>query len=179
MNDSIFFHEDFYRQIELIPEENYFKTQSSLDNDMPSYYNLGLPILKTRNEHLIKTEDKKIDANDLLNSIREFANSYFPIVKTGYGSQIEIKKSTVAVGYERLAVFIENKDNIVKNVWICQSNNLPKNSLDYKIVDVLNILGMKFNFILIDWDEEAVIRLSSKRIIIDYLNDVFGFPIKH
>jgi len=65
-NLPIFYHEDFYRQIELVPEENYFASTRFI-HDLPpkdgSIY--GIKSMTTRPEQKIKLVDRMISFEEL------------------------------------------------------------------------------------------------------------------
>lgn len=177
MEDSIFYHEDFYRQIELMPEENYFKTRKDIDTNNVDYnIENGFIAIAERRPQKIKTEDLKIQFDSILGNLNKFIIKRYDIVKTGYSNTITIKENTIALGFERIALFFElTQLNIVKNIWLCQSVDLPRVSISNNLLNALAILGTTYNLILVDWNEELTIRLSSIETIKSYLENTFEF----
>lgn len=178
MEDSIFFHEDFYREIEVIPQENYFSIVASLlDNFNPNDEDInGFISITLREDQKIKTEDLNIQFSAIKQCLKEYVIKDFKIVKTGYSNTITIKKNTVALGFERIALFFElTSTSIVKNIWLCQSIDLPKISIGNNLFNALHILGKEFSLVLVDWNEEIAVRLSSSKAVTTYLKDNFAF----
>lgn len=178
MEHSIFFHEDFYREIELIPQANFFSIVSKLDSktNQDEQDNNGFISITVRKEQKIKTEDLNIQFVSVKKNLKEFIIDEFKIVKTGYSDTITIKKNTVAFGFERIAIFFElTPSNIVKNIWLCQSIDLPKISISNNLFNALHRLGIEYNLILVDWNEEVAVRLSSADAVQTYLKDNFAF----
>jgi hypothetical protein len=176
MNDAVYYHEDSYRQIELIPEKNYFKTLNDIDN-LPLVPNdqYGYAISIQRDEHLIKTESLKIpllEINDLLSPL---SLNFFQEVKTGYSNQYKIKRNTIAFGFERVGIFIESDEGIVVNIWLCLSPEFKQSKTSDNLLNALHLIGDKYGLVLIDWDEESVIRLSFIQSVKNHLQEVFGF----
>lgn len=178
MEPPIYYHEDFYRQIELMPEENYFKLLRDTENKSIPDSDYGFIKIKERNEYSIKTEDKQIKFKNVNDTLAPFIINYYCIVETGYGSHTELKINTVAFGFERIAIFIEkNKNDIIKNIWLCQSPLLPNDFSGRNLILALDKLGKEYGLILIDWDEEVAVRLTSLKSIHKYLTEAFGFNL--
>ncbi|ANH81285.1 hypothetical protein A8C56_10065 [Niabella ginsenosidivorans] len=177
MNNSIFFHEDFYRQIELIPEENYFGTRKDIDQNFiqeePSKY--GFINITERKEQAIKTEVLRIHMDIIENVLSPFTIKKFDTVITGYNKTEILKENIMALGFERFALFFETKLNIVNNIWMSQSADLPRETSNSKLLQALTILGKQFKLILVDWNEEIVVRLSSTTTLQHYLKENFAF----
>lgn len=175
MVDNIFFHEDYYRQIELVPEENYFKVLSLNETHMKEESFYGFNEIAIREDHLIKTSDLKIPLNEIKVLLNPLALSFFNSVSTGYSNNTRIKKDTIAFGFERIGVFVEFNSNIITNMWICQSQSFEQSQYSPRLLKALSILGTTYKLVLIDWDEEIVVRLANLNGAQKYLRDVFGF----
>jgi len=177
MEDSIFYHEDFYKQIELIPQENYFKALKDINDNSIDYEDKnGFVTIIERKEQKIKTEDLNIQFSSIQEKLEKFIIKKYDVVKTGYSNTITIKKNTIALGFERIALFFElTQADIVKNIWLCQSEILPKVSISNNLLNALTILGENNNLILLDWNAEVAIRLSSPKAIKSYLEENFSF----
>jgi|GEM_PF-2281628 len=178
MSDTVFFHEDYENQIELIPEQNYFRALLDLEN-LPAKDEIhyGFPNAIIRREHLVQITDLKICQDEFLKLLGAISINYFNKVSTGYGNSTQIKKNTVAFGFERLGIFVSFDAKIITNIWIClsplfiQSNHCPK------LLSALHILGSTYNLALIDWDEEIIVRLSNLATIKEYLINAFEYMI--
>lgn len=173
-----FYHEDFYRQIEIIPAENYFRAQRDLQayNSEEQDDQFGFTQMRERNEHKIETEQLNINIEILKNDLSPYVIEYFSKIRTGYSSTETVKLNTIALGFERLAIYFEyNNKDIIKHIWVWQSPDLPNSSKCDNLVTALLVLGIRYNLILIDWIEELIVRLSSKKNIQKYLTENFNF----
>lgn len=176
MNNTVFFHEDSYKQIELIPEQNYFKALNDIDK-LPSNSDAqyGYAVSVQRDKHLIQTESLKISLQEIISLLSPISLSFFQEVKTGYGNQYKIKEDTIAFGFERLGVFIEFNAEIVTNIWLGLSIEFKNSKTPNNLLDALHYMGDKYNLVLVDWDEESVVRLSFIQSIKNYLIETFEF----
>lgn len=178
MDDSIFYHEDFYKQIELVPEENYFKVILDINNNQQNYNSSehDFNAIKERGSQVIKTENLNIHIDSIKKALLPFTFNFFTNVTTGYGNSITKKQNTIALGFERIAIFFEfNHLGMVTNIWVTQSTVLPKISNPKNLQNALIVLGNHFKLILIDWNEETLIRLSSTVAVQHYLKETFAF----
>ena len=177
MEDSIFYHEDLYRQIELMPQENYFKILSVVnDRNLDYDYSSGFVSIKERSEQKIKIEDLSIKFSLVKDKLENFIIKEYNVVQTGYSDTITTKKNTLALGFERIAIFFElSNSGIIKNIWMCQSIYLPKVSISNNLFNALIILGKDYNLILVDWNEEIAVRLSFPKAAKVYLQNTFEF----
>jgi len=176
MTNTIFFHEDSYGQIEFMPEKNFFNVQKYIEN-LTTQDNslLGFQKITERDKPLLKLEDLKIPTEEIHSLLSQNSINYFPIVNTGFGNKSIIKESTVAFGFERLGVFVESNNSIVNNLWIGLSSKFQSSKSCINLLKTLQLLGEKYQLILIDWDEKVIIRLQNLNDVKQYLADVFGF----
>lgn len=72
------------------------------------------------------------------------------------------------------AIFFSSKDHLVKDIWFNYEDHLSLESDRLAISGLLNHLGEKYSFVLIDWYEKMVVDLSNKETILRYLNDMTG-----
>lgn len=177
MEHSIFFHEDFYRQIELIPQENYFAILNNSNyGDLDYEDSNGFISITERGEQKIRTEDLNIQFDWVKQKVEKFIIEKYDTVKIGYNNTVTIKENTVALGFDRIAMFFElTITGIIKNIWLCQSLDLPKFSISNNLFNSLVILGREYNLILVDWNEEVAIRLSVSNAVMTYLKENFAF----
>ena len=54
-------------------------------------------------------------------------------------------------------------------------HELPKTSVSDNLLNAMVTLGEYFNLILVDWNEEIAIRLSSVKAVKSYLKENFPF----
>lgn len=69
------------------------------------------------------------------------------------------------------AVFFNSENNTVKYIWFDYDDRLSEESDRLNTGKLLNLLGGKYSFILVDWYEKLVIDLSDKKAVIKYLDD--------
>jgi len=174
--NTIFYHEDYYKQIELIPENNFFSIHKELNNIQPANNSVnGYFQIIERNEATIRTESLALRIDPIAEELAPITLRFFERVTTGYGTSVSVKKNTIAFGFERIALFFEQLDSgIVKNIWLTQSTLLHKQSSCNNLFQALTILS-NYNLILVDWNEELVIRLSNPNAIRAYLQNAFLF----
>ena len=178
MNDSIFFHEDFYKQIELIPKQNYFVTNRII-NDLPDSEGseLGFLSCTIRPKHVINIIDKKIQVNDIKNTLEPLALSFHDKITSGYSTNRYDVVDTIAWGFETYGIFIEHNRNLVKSIWLCHTPAFSSNGSGCMLYNALFNLSIKFDLILVDWNEEIVVDTTNKKQLKRYLNQNLVFDI--
>lgn len=72
---------------------------------------------------------------------------------------------------ESYAILFSSENNIVKHIWLDHDDYLSTESDRNAIGRLLNCLGEKYSFILIDWYEKHIVDLSNKETILQFLND--------
>lgn len=179
MGTTIFFHEDFYRQIELIPEENFFATQKYIE-ELPkkegSIY--GFKGCVQRTEELIKITGRKIALVELNDLLLSESFIYSDQVKSGYGSSNSyVMENTVCWGFERYGIFAEHENNTVVSLWLCNSHLFKKDNSGQVLYSKLLLLGSKYQLILVDWNKELTVRISSPEHCRNYLANEMYFEI--
>ena len=176
----IIFHEDFYRQIELVPVENYFERNSFIENlpdNAASEY--GFEYCRARKEQPIKISERKIYLEPIKELFTPLASDYFTHVEAAYGSTVTYKKeNTVVWGFDRYGVFAEtDKDGIVESIYLCQNNKFFIDNNGDTLSKALFLLGQQYDLVLIDWNQEIIIRFYSKPEIEKYLVKILNFDV--
>lgn len=69
------------------------------------------------------------------------------------------------------AIFFSSENNIVTHIWFDYEDDFSIENDRLAISRLLNELGEKYSFVLIDWYDKQVIDLSNQEMIIQYLND--------
>lgn len=174
--EPIYYHEDFYRQIELIPEENYFSTNKYI-NDLPltegSKY--GIYNIVERKEQKVKTIDRNIPLSGIKKLLNPLSLFYSDQVQSGYSTAVYNVENTVVWGFERYGIFVECNDSYAKNIWLCNSAKFSKENTGKFLAKALKSIGEYYALILVDWNKELVVKLDSEQIILDYLNQNLAF----
>lgn len=172
----IYFHEDNYRQIELVPEENYFFTKSqivSFQSPKTSIY--GFSEIKVRKEQKIQLLERKISIHSLNEIINPISLSYSDQINTGYGQHVEKAKNIVVWGFEQYGIFIKLKQNIIEAIWLSDSIEFPQLKSCSRLSEAIFLVCQEYSLILVDWNKELICRAKRIVDIKDYLIENFSF----
>lgn len=168
---SIFYHEDDYRQIEIVPSDNIddLKTEAQKVNDFASNHfdGSGFTEIYVRKDNNTELKERKITPHDLEQKLVILGLDRIANVRTGYG-QTHQKSVTdcIAFGKDYSAVYYEYRDNVVQHIWFTNPGNINREQL----VHCLNSLGMQWKLVLQDWNHAMTVDLSNKQTITEYLN---------
>lgn len=167
-------HEDSYRQVELIPKENFFNLNTRIDKlEEKRKDNFGFYDIDVRTEISFSTSNLAITSKSILELLMTNALALFESISIGHGNNYPKKLNSKAFGYERLSLCVEFKNEILENIWL-DSHSVKIDFLEpYNLHKTLHSIGNKFNLCLVDWNEECVINLNNEAIIKDYLSDVY------
>lgn len=175
MLKTIFFHEDDYRQIEIIPAENYgfCKTQMGdierfADNHLVENGS-GYTDIFLRGENPVPLTEKNVSAIDLDRMLK----SVLPPIKkvyTGYGSFKTKCKHISAYGdHTGIVIFFDKKGEYVANIWIdlavCNESDI------HTTLNVLRTISGLGEFILADWSSDFVGQIDNTNTIREYLKE--------
>ncbi|WP_146603294.1 hypothetical protein [Flavobacterium aquaticum] len=138
--DETLLWEEEYLMIEIIPAINYeYLVDKNIDKSkaLSSYTKF-------------KTETLKIEIKEITEFLEKIGiNKYKKISYLGIGDiVINDCRNTIAYGYLGDTIFIEHKDDIVKNIWFVSNNRDTK--LNTEIVNLLNQIGSKYDLLLVD-----------------------------
>lgn len=171
---NIFFHEDDYCQIEIIPKENYDYCLVQCSNIEDFAINhmdengIGYTDIFVRedNEIPLSAVDLK---KDHLKLCMENIFPEFDRVETGYGSYSVEAKNICAYGFNKnVVVFFDYDENdIVQNIWlildIIEKNDITNTEkLIHKLSEIAGLL-------LVDWGWSEVYLLTDTEPIVQYL----------
>ena len=176
MEDSIFYHEDFYRQIELVPEENYFATGRFID-ELPSKEGSihGIKNITVRPEQKIKLLERKISIEEIRKILDPISLSYSENVKKGYGQSAWKDKNTVVWGFEQYGIFVKRSDIFVEAIWLCDFYLFPQDRIGRHLANAIYLISKTYNLILIDWNKEIICRINSEKDVKEYLSQNLSF----
>lgn len=168
-------HEDYIGQIEIIAEENYFSSlndNKSIDLDS----NGSFENINERKGPKIKLESLGIKVDDISDLLLPLAKSSITDVFSVYSNSKTKLINTRAFVFERISIYVEaNENGIVKRIYLYPSVMACKETHNAKLPNALNKIGITYNVVLVDWDEEIIVRLKSKNQVGNYLSSVFGF----
>lgn len=177
--DGVYFHEDFFRQVEFCPRENfeYLKLENKQVNEFSRIHSDGKGLftdIYVREENNQKNLfEKQILLTELDLVLINLGMQKIEKVYSGYSTYKEKCKNAIAYKFDQSEIFIFTENNFIKDFFVnrfrLNENQLVKNKLE----EILFTIGQKYDLILNDWDITEVIDLSDRRRIQKYLNDEF------
>jgi hypothetical protein len=177
ITDSVFFHEDNYCQIELLPIQNLLGKRNATDATKEQSEEIltdaGFIAISSRAEPRYPLNKLKISVTDFERVLKGYALFDIKNVYTGYSTQRLFKNNIHAVGFENYVLYHEFDNNIITKVWIDYNvfsdtlNGYPKN-----LQSVLLQLGFLYDLILVDWNELLTVVLKNKSALTNYIDEV-------
>lgn len=177
--NSVYFHEDFFRQVEFCPIENlnFLKKENIAIKYFSEDHSDGNGLftdIYVREENIPKLiYENKILTIELEHFLLDLGLSKINNVYTGYGSYKEKCKDTVAYVFDKIMIFVISKNEFVNDFFITGNRFHNDEDIKRKIEDVLYKIGIEYNLVLNDWDITEVINLSDKHEIKKYINEEF------
>ncbi len=174
--DSLFYHEDFYKQIELVPWKNYFATLRAIV-ELPHGpgSDAGFLNCSVRPEHPAKMSDEKITLDQVNGKLKPLALSYHDHIVSGYSTSTYEVLDTIAWGFERYGIFVESKGGIVAGLWLCQSPKFSTTNSGHALKEAIRELSSDFSLVLVDWNKEILVDTSKEQPLKNYLTEVLRF----
>lgn len=173
--NRLYFHEDLFCQVELLPFENFTDLEKENDKieDFAQKHSdgFGFKDIHVRGEQKIKTSDRKIHVNDFEKILLENGFQKYTDVYSGYSSYEELCTNTLGFELDYSVVYCDLENDLIKNIWI--DNFRFSNSSDKKdqLINVLFAIGEKWNLILNDWDLTQTFDLKEKDEIRKYISE--------
>ncbi len=170
---SIYFYEDDFQQIEIVPQENetHCINQAKDINSFADEHRSGegYSEIFLRSKNTVDTYDKGITISALESCISEVLFKYDEVY-TGYSPYRELCNSITAYGNdENVVLFCQTKDGIVEYIWltldIAKENDIV---IALNMFKSINNLG---SFILVDWNWSFIANLSHTEDIKSYLKN--------
>jgi hypothetical protein len=175
-HNSVFFHEDNYRQTELLPVQNLLTKQPELHSVLhhaeKNFTGDGFLSCSCREETAFPLSELQIDKKEFKALIKTGSLFYFDTVYTGYSTQRILKKDTRGFGFENYILYYEFSNDVIINCWLDYNpisedlNNYPE-----RLQNVLLKLGSAYGLILIDWNECQTVNLANKHALCDYMKE--------
>lgn len=174
MEQSLFFHEDDYCQVQLTVKENFTHLQKEAEEVLgfakEHFDSSGFTDMKIRSDMPFKLAERQIKINDIEPIIAKTDFTKISKVVTGYGqSYREELKLAHAHGKNGCAIFYNFKDNIVEHIWLDYNWGNSQNDKTY-LASCLIDLGQKWNLVLMDWNQLKLVDLTDSSAIQTYLN---------
>ena len=143
---SLFYHEDFFLQVEIVPNEN-----------------LVVGLTKTEK---IALNTRKILPAELEQVLNLLGLERVETVFTGYGSSYRnLHKNCVGYGNSLGAIYYTYHENVVQNIWLVNHGYVNATSLS----DCLEELGKRWNLSLNDWVLNQTVDLNDRLAVSQYL----------
>ena len=166
---TIFYHEDDFGQIEIIPNENFdelIKEARSVEDFSGKHFDGGgYTDVYVREDNGLKLEERKMQVSELNEILSKLPVDKHTIVTTGIRPDEMLSENTLGYGENYNGLFFDFKDGIVSNIWISGELNMN----DEKLISVLNEIGEKWSLLLMDWNSLELIDLKNKEQIKKYI----------
>lgn len=168
---TIFYHEDDFRQVEIVPGDNLANLKSEsekVDSFTKEHFDgSGFTDIYVRSdEDKTKLNHREINPNDLEKILSSMGLDRIPNVLSGYGENYREKhEACIAFGKDYCAVYYDYKDNVVQHIWFTNHWSMDRE----KLAAMLHDLGQKWNLLLQDWNLTVTIDLKDKNSIDHYL----------
>ncbi|WP_448699867.1 hypothetical protein ACFGVR_22270 [Mucilaginibacter sp. AW1-3] len=174
--NSVFFHEDNYCQIELLPVQNLLTRQFDTDEVKryaeSNFTGDGFLNCSCRDEVAYPIKNLNIDKKEFKALIKTASLFYFDTVYTGYSSHRIPKKNTRGFGFENYVLYYEFQDDIITNCWLDYNPIADElNTYPERLQNILLQLGSAYGLILIDWNECLTVNLANKHALCDYMKE--------
>ncbi|MDO6598571.1 hypothetical protein [Tenacibaculum sp. 1_MG-2023] len=173
--NSVYFHEDSFCQVEFLPTENLFqlKKENGKIKDFSKKHldGNGFTDIYQRSEIKIKIIDREIVFNELDLLIKELGFKRIDKVYEGYGSTSWKCKGCFVYILNEAKIFVSKKDFKVIEFWVDEFRFFEEENIKNILAKALFEVGNKYNLILNDWNLTATIDLKNKERIRQYLNE--------
>lgn len=167
---SIFYHEDDYRQVEIVPFENFNELIKQADNIQDfaekNFDGVGYTDIMVREDNGLKLKDRGIPVTELEKVLLNLSLPKKTSVTTGIRAGEMVSKNTWGYGENCDGLFFQFESDIVSSIWIVGTIPTDKN----KVIDTLHVLGRKWNLLLMDWNSCELVDLKNKEQVIKYLS---------
>jgi len=154
---EMFFWEDNYLMLELIPKKNVENGKLIYDEN----YNIPHDV---ESLHIPIDEMKKI--------FKELEIEKYQQVRYYGGGEtcISRTKDVLAFGSLKSALFVGTSKEKVKNIWLDSYNwdEIEKT----KLLEAMHIFGQKFELVLLDWTLETIVGIEQKEDLESYIENL-------
>jgi hypothetical protein len=170
--DSIFFHEDDYCLLELLPIQNlpseisYVQTQSDENSYLEGFANATTDI-----EYPLFKLGLTCKQFEIL--IKKDVSYLVGQVYTGYSSYRELKSNITAYGLGNYVLYAESNNDVISKLWINYTFVSDTfNGYPHVLERTLHELGLKYDLVLFDWSEFIIIILKDKKQLLKYISHI-------
>ena len=165
--------EDDYLMIEIMSSQNmeYAKNETIRTKEFgnkhasASGYSTITEIRKKNKE----TKDLNINISELEELLSKLEIYKYPkLMYYGGGDPTEVTNpKTMAFGQYKTAIFVEQEDDVVKNMWFITYNwqDVSKTNIN----SALKAIGDRYDMIMVDWFKDEIIDLKNQNEVESYL----------
>jgi len=173
ITDELYFHEDFYLQIEILPFENkelLISESSTIENFAKEHFDgQGFTDIYERKGNKYPTINKAINSGQIQELLENVGLKKLNRIKTGYSSYVENASGTFGFGNSNFGILMEAENNIVKNIFVL-TYRLTSDDKEL-LVKGLKSIGDNFQMLLIDWEMSRLVDLTNRMDIENYINE--------
>ena len=176
VHNSVFFHEDNYCLLELLPVQNLLIKQPGPgeieQHAEKNFTGNGFLNCACREQANYSLSHLNIDKKEFKAIIGNESLFYFDTVYTGYSTERILKKHARGFGFENYILFYEFIDDLIITCWV-DYNPIAEtlNSYPEKLQDTLLKLGDTYGLVLIDWNECQTVNLANKHALCNYMKE--------
>ena len=167
--NSIFYHEDDYLQVEIVPFENFNELIKQAENvqdfSEDYFYGSGYTDMMVREENEFKLKQRGIQPKELDLIFSDLPIKRYNEVSTGIHPGEMTSENTFGYGKNYNGIFFDFESDFVTGIWISGSPEV----VNEEYIQVLNNIGNKWNLLLMDWNSLEIIDLKNKEQIEKYL----------
>ena len=168
-SETIFYHEDDYRQVEIVPKENLSELLKEADNieefSSENFEGTGFKNIYVRGEETFNLIDKKIYKVELEKILDDFPIKKYETVSTGIRPGEMLSKETIGYGKNYNGIFFQFENEVVSAIWI--AGRIMND--DESVFEILKRIGQKWELLLMDWNSLKLIDLKNELQIENYL----------
>lgn len=174
---EVYFHDDFFRQIELFPKENskYFQIENKQIEDFKEIHSdengMSNAVYEIEGSEIIEIFEKKILVAEVETLLLNFGLNKIKSVFSGYIPNNYKCENIIAFKYESSEIFIEFENEFIKHIYLNQFRFQEKEENKILLQKILLEIGNKFDLILNDWNLAKMINLKEKKEIEKYFNE--------
>lgn len=151
-DDSMLLYEEDFLMIEIMPSKNFNFAQEELG------------FVKEKESIKINTLEIAINRYEVILLLKKIGmKEYNKLTYVGIGEPQLIENSKTKVfGSLSSAIFFEFKDNFVEYIWFASYNR--KQIKQTKIIEGLNLIGKKFDLIMVDFNDTSKEIINLKKL---------------